>query len=152
MSDEPPDNVIKIGHGGVPRQGGVGYSFACKHAAWEVDKRARSVSCQTCKAELDPFQVLYEYALAERSYRYWSDDEERVRRRLNNMLADEKRAKARLRNVSRKDADVAVAAEREMWERRTRKAAYKAREIARTAAAIAKSMGVGGQPEDDREK
>lgn len=78
----------------------------CRHVYVEMNKptaRHRTVECADCKAQLDPFVVLYDYAVQERQG-YWATQDaqrrveeltreiEELTRQRNNLRAQVRRA------------------------------------------------------------
>ena len=141
---DPPDNVIQLGPTG-PATSKVGDWTGpikkCEHHSFMVDGRARIVECQHCGVDLDPIEVLHEFAVGERSYRMWAAEEKKVHARLKALHEDERKTKARLKNASRKDAEIAVAAERARWEERLRRIAWNAQKIEGMAKTIRNATG-----------
>ena len=94
----------------------------CGHRRYLVDGEAWVVMCQACGEELDPIQILLDYARAERRHHDWSKETSNLLRRVTELKAEEVRVKARTKNAARKDANVAVAEERARWERKNERA------------------------------
>lgn len=138
---DPPDNVRHVSFG---RQSTIAPSSAatamarapCRHRGYELDAERRAVQCGRCGAELDAFEVLLQYARRERSWRHWDGETVRKRAELAELVAEEKRTKARLRNASRKDARAAVEAERARSEQERQQIITHARELAEQARRI----------------
>lgn len=84
----------------------------CRHHSYKLDSTTRTVRCGVCQSQLDAFQVLLDYARDERSWRHWDQERSRQMTQLEELKAEERKVKARLRNASRKEADEAVAHER----------------------------------------
>lgn len=101
----------------------------CSHRQVVVDTSVRTVTCSTCGADLDAFTWVADYARQERTLRHWEKEQQRHAKIVADLKDEEKRIKARTRNARRKDADVAVAEEREKWETRLGRAASDLREM-----------------------
>jgi len=89
----------------------------CRHYQVSLDGKQRTVSCSDCGKALDAFDVLLGYARGERRWQTWDTLVREAQERVHQLKVEERKAKARLRNASRKDADAAVAAERVKTER-----------------------------------
>lgn len=130
---EPP--VIDGAPEEAPRKG-----FCWPHAP-SVDKVSRLVTCKRCKSQLDPVDVLLQVADHYDDYVRLGKETSTMRTQLVELRAEEKRIKARMQSHSRKDADVAVSAERERWLESLRRIGGHTDEIARAARLIAKVIG-----------
>lgn len=126
--DAGPDNVRYASFG---RQSDITEQRAlrCHHHSYKLDARRRVVCCGGCGAALDAFEVLLEYARKERTWRHWEGECIRKRAELGVLQQDERRAKARLKHASRKDAAAAVAEERTRSERERMQIIEAARDI-----------------------
>lgn len=103
--------------------------FPCRHETTEVDEVARTVTCASCSAPLDAFQVLLEYSRNERHWRGWQSEVDRCQAELKELKAEERRVKARTKSAARKDAQAAVAEERVRSERERIETTQDARDI-----------------------
>lgn len=101
----------------------------CRHHSYKLDSKRRGVRCGSCGADLDPFEVLLEYAHKERTWRQWDAETIRKRAELATLIEEERRTKARVKHASRKDATAAVAEERVRSERARMQIAELARDI-----------------------
>lgn len=99
------------------RQSEIKRDSFCFHRHYVLDEYKRTVSCGTCGAPLDAFQVLLDYANRERVWRYLDREAREAEKRLAELKAEERKVKARTQSASRKDAAAAVAAERAQSER-----------------------------------
>ncbi|HEU4582673.1 MAG TPA: hypothetical protein VFS67_30660 [Polyangiaceae bacterium] len=99
------------------RQSEIKRDNFCFHRQYLLDEDKRTVSCGTCGAPLDAFQVLHDYARRERHWRYLDREAREAEARLKELKAEERRVKARTASASRKDSAAAVAAERAQSER-----------------------------------
>lgn len=113
----------------------------CRHIVYEVHVETRVVTCLRCGSTLDPFQVLFEYAEKQRAWRNAELLERQTHARIRELEAQERKIKARTRSAKRKDANAAVADERKRTHEKLKGAAWKAREIARLAQHIARTLG-----------
>ena len=141
---DPNHNVIHLGPTGpaTSRVGDYdGDHPKCRHRSFNIDAKARIVECNNCGVDLDPIEVLHDFATGERSFRFWAADEKKVHARLKALHEDERKTKARLKNASRKDAEIAVAAERAKWEERLRRIAWNAQKIEGMAKTIRNATG-----------
>lgn len=73
----------------------------CSHAQTVVDLNAREVECEVCGAPLDPIQVLDRLARDGTNLRWAREELKRVKERVEELKAEEKRVKARLRRARR---------------------------------------------------
>lgn len=62
-SNEPVETSLEI----KPRKHRRGFS-ACRHCNFELDASTRTICCKECGEEVDPFDVLMEYALNQREF------------------------------------------------------------------------------------
>lgn len=115
-SEPGPDNVRHVTFGQQSQIADRPLA-RCRHHSYKLNADTRAVRCGACGAELDPFEVLLEYARSERMWRHWDGEARILRGELAQLKADERRTKARVKNASRKDASEAVAAERVRGER-----------------------------------
>lgn len=120
----------------------------CQHWQMEIDEGKRTLTCKTCGALLDPFDVHLQYARRERSWRYWDGQRKEAEQRVEELKAEEKRIKARMANASRKDANAAVMAERERWREKRQRLAWKAKEIEREAGELKRALGMKDEADD----
>ena len=116
-------------------------SGRCWQHEARVDGIGRRVWCGKCNAELDPFDVLSKIAHASASRQYRADETRKAGARLEELKAEEKRVKARLKNSMRKDADAAVEAERARSLEARRRCLWKAQEALRLVEDIKKALG-----------
>jgi hypothetical protein len=142
-TDPPPldSNVVNVDFGGGGgTQTSVKHTLsprACKHVHFELDEQTRVVRCKDCSAELNPFQLLLEYAKRERYWRYYDTEVRKCVTRINDLKSEEQRIKARTRGASRKDAELAVESERQKLANDrdiTRRAALEIAELAQRIA------------------
>lgn len=136
MNDENEGRGVVIRHdfGGLAqvKEHGASTSGArCRHMSTVVDEVSRTVACHTCGAPLDAITVLLEYARGERLWRGWETEMRRTQDKLAELEAEERKVKARTKAASRKDADVAVEAERARTEKMRTDITEQARDIAR---------------------
>jgi hypothetical protein len=101
----------------------------CMHAQIVVDEKARGLFCNLCNATLDPFEQFKRYANQEAQYRVWDRELARQRKQLSEMKDEETKIRARTRNASRKDAELAVAEERKRSKDRRDRSVWNAREM-----------------------
>lgn len=85
------------------------YGSFCIHASYTVNGEQRRVTCNACKAQLDPFEIILQWANRQRVRENLDDDIREKRKALEQLYGEEKRTKARLRNAKKKDAEAAVA-------------------------------------------
>lgn len=121
--------------GETNRVKGLGYGL-CGHKRTQLDADKRAVTCRDCGKTLDPFDVLMEYARAERVWQQWDRDTDELRREVARLKEEERKVKARTQSASRKDAAVAVEAERA----RTERARQDTIELARDVAGLARRI------------
>jgi hypothetical protein len=108
----------------------------CSHRQYELDEYAKTVSCGSCGAPLEAFQILLDYAHRERHWRYLDREARDAAEKLAELKAEECKVKARTKNATRKEADAAVAAERVRSERER----LLISELARDAGALLKRI------------
>lgn len=116
----------------------------CYHrtSGYMVDPDARTVTCKGCKAQIDAFTVLLEYATEERTWKQWRSESTKEAKKLADAHEELLRVKARTRSHSRKDAEAAVAEERKKLAERRQHLAFKANEIVRLAMSIEREIGL----------
>lgn len=68
----------------------------CKHLNVEVEESMRKVSCAKCEAVLDPFTVVFEYAIEERQYMVLADTIKKAKSEITELKQEEKRIKTRI--------------------------------------------------------
>lgn len=87
----------------------------CTHQNVLVEESTREVTCARCDVVLDAFAVLLQYASQERRFDWASEaaqQELKVRQdRIEQLAAEEKRLKSRIRSVRKRDPDEAAAAQ-----------------------------------------
>lgn len=144
MSDNPSDdddkNVVRVAFGSETRI--VHPSLArgaCRHISYELDVESRVARCK-CGVELDPFQILLDYARAERNWRYYAREEQQTRERIATLAQEERRIKARIRTARRRDPETAIQEHRKRTATRDRTIAWNAREIEEMAQRIRKLL------------
>jgi len=105
VSDVPniPDNA-PIFENGI-KQDSSGF---CMHDSYTVAITKRQVVCNRCKAVLDPFEVVERWARRIAVRDNINEQIRDLRGKLEQLHAEEKRVKARLRGARKKDADAAV--------------------------------------------
>lgn len=113
----------------------------CWNHSPTVDPVNRKVHCGKCRAELDPIDVLATIAHANSNGQYLRAEVEKLRKELEALKAEEQRVKARTRNAARKDADFAVAAERQRTLEARRRCIDKAREAQALLAQLRQALG-----------
>jgi len=106
-----------------------------------IDGLARRLYCSKCKADLDPFEVLGRIAHAADRRQYVADETRVLTARLEELKAEEKRVKARLKSALRKDATAAVEAERARTLEARRRCVMKAKEALRLVTEIKQALG-----------
>lgn|GEM_PF-2796251 len=74
----------------------------CNHMRLSVDPVLRVVECSLCGAKLDPVQVLVEFAKRERRMSYTRQAYEDARKKTQDLSAEERRIKARIRRAEKK--------------------------------------------------
>ncbi|MEY4548965.1 MAG: hypothetical protein RL685_5160 [Pseudomonadota bacterium] len=109
--------VLELVRGAKALQTRLKDGVRCRHDQTEVDGEDRSVSCRSCGATLDAFDVLLQYARRERNWHYWDQETRELEAKVQALKEEERKVKARTKSASRKDAATAVAAERERTER-----------------------------------
>ena len=121
----------------------------CRHRSYILDKDERSVTCEECDKNLDPFDLLVDLSRSE-GYRATVDaDRQKTAQRLAYLKGEERKVKARLKNALRKDADAAVAEERARWRKRIEHAGYKSTEIIRLAEHIGRALGEAARAKEE---
>lgn len=141
MSDDTPNDdnkVVRVAFGTETRIV-RDRERVCRHLQYELELDTRVARCQ-CGAQLDTFQILLEYARAERHWRHYATEEREIRERLAALAAEERRIKARIRNARRRDPESALEEHRKRSAARDRTIAWNAREIEEMAARIRKLM------------
>lgn len=93
------------------------YTRHCFHRQYQLDEYSKAVTCGSCGAPLEAFQVLLDYAHRERHWRHLDGEAREAEKRLAELKAEERKVKARTKNATRKEADAAVAEERVRTER-----------------------------------
>lgn len=136
-TEAAPDNVRRVNFGQqsevAPTKKGKG---KCYHrGAFTLDEEERTVQCH-CGATLDAFTLLLAYANRERDWRYYDLEVREAQKRLAELQREERKVKARTKSASRKDANAAVAAERERTEHERIQIIVAAREIAQLGARV----------------
>ena len=129
VSPEPaPDNVLHVNFG---QQSEIDSArrLRCHHHSYKLNSRERTVTCSACDAQLDAFEVLLDYARAERNWRNWDTERLKQMAQLDELKAEERKIKARTRAASRKEADAAVAHERARSEKERFEIIQAARDI-----------------------
>jgi len=76
----------------------------CLHRSVLVDDNARTVECSKCGANLDPFAVLLTYARDGDRLRWMYLEIQQANKTIEELKAEERRVKARLRNARKKGA------------------------------------------------
>lgn len=114
--EPPPDNLRHVNFGQQSEVALRTYE-SCRHRSYKLDINDRTVNCGICGAQLDAYQVLLDYAHGERLWRHWDQERLQLMSKLDELKAEERKTKSRLKNASRKDAEVAVAEERARGER-----------------------------------
>ena len=79
-------NSISITHKAMP----------CKHLGVEVEEYTRTVSCAKCEAILDPFTVVFQFAIEERKLMVFTETIKKARSEIVELKQEEKRIKARI--------------------------------------------------------
>lgn len=74
----------------------------CKHWHVVVDELEREVKCDDCGKELDPIQVLIEYAYMERRFEYRKSKMKEMIDRENKAREEEQKLKNRIRYAKNK--------------------------------------------------
>ena len=77
--------------------------------------RGRTLKCQQCGHDVDPFEALGHVARDYDDVRGAQKEHARLLEHNERLRDEERRTKSRTKNASRKDADAAVAAERKLW-------------------------------------
>lgn len=113
----------------------------CRHIQYELDAKARAVTCIACGSSVDAFQVLMEYAERERHWMFWDAKARDAEKRTRAAQEAEKKAKARTRAHNRKDAEIAVADERKRIADRLSHVTWDLRGIVETAQKIERAIG-----------
>lgn len=101
-----------------------------------IDKVSRLVTCKRCKSQLDPVDVLLQVADQHEDYVRMLEQTKTMRADLDQLRAEEKKIKARMKSHSRKDAEAAVAAERQKMVEQFREALSHARDVMRSGKRI----------------
>src|SRR5262245_54069402 len=108
-------------------------SYCAHDSGWAICEDTRRLSCQLCDADLDPIQVLLQYARREREWKFTRGRLRDQGRKLAHLVKLEKLTKARVRAMSRKDAQAAVDAERERQKNEWIRLGYRLQSIASAA-------------------
>lgn len=148
MSDEPKlAPVLQL----VPnaQTDVMGDGRRCRHAQTLLDETSRRVSCKSCGALLEAFDVLLSYARRERTWRYWDAESRQARLDLAALKSEERCVKARTANALRKDAEHAVAEERRKTAARRQAIAGVAKEIVNLGWKIMRLARPDGAESDD---
>ena len=148
MTDSANGRLIQVSFGDEP-DAKVLRNNSCYHRRYQIDEEAQIVSCTDCKKQLDPFVVLLDYARKERNFLMTLDDRRRksiqLKESVKNLLAEEKRIKARIGRAKKQDIESAVKEARrvgaEYLRRAHRQVAQAEEQLARAAANIKRSMG-----------
>lgn len=77
---------------------------------WRVDDEKRTLNCQRCGEDLDPYKALGRIAREFEAVRRARAELKSLREHIDRLSDEEKRIKARTKNANRKDAKVAAAA------------------------------------------
>ena len=112
---------------------GYGPRDECWRHEPEVQQLARKVVCKRCGTPLDPLDVLVSLTRDAGYIDSLHHERKRLEARIAELKHDEKLTKARLKNANGKDAELAVAKERERLAEMHRTLAYKAEEIGNIA-------------------
>lgn len=135
MKSAPPAGKLISGVFGDSPEAKIEQGAPCRHlSGYVVSEAERSVTCTACGATIDPIDVLLSYAREERRWRNWRAETGKQVAKVEALKAEEKRVKARTKNASRKDAQVAVDAERARAKREKDVAVWAARAAAREVA------------------
>lgn len=77
----------------------------CRHWNVNIDEKNRSISCRKCGTIIDPFGYLLQWAEEERQTELnlicLKQDEKRLKKGIEELRAEEKRIKARIRNAKK---------------------------------------------------
>jgi hypothetical protein len=117
------------------------YKPHCQHRQYKVSAEDRTVACGGCGSALDPFAVLYEYAHNEREWMQWSKQAREARLEVHKAQEELRRVKALTRSHSKKDAEVAVAAERKRQTESHQRAMWRLGQIQELAATVMRHLG-----------
>lgn len=82
------------------------WSIPCRHSTAQVDEGARVVTCAKCGVALDPIHVLGEIANRERSLYYSRVAIAQAEKRLAELKAEERKAKARVTRARNRAASL----------------------------------------------
>lgn len=74
----------------------------CSHTYAYIYEQDRLLECRDCGASIDPYKFLAQFAHKERRLGYTKEEIASAEKRLAELLADERRTKARLRNARKK--------------------------------------------------
>lgn len=96
--EEARDRVVP----GESRLTIVRRGMTCRHFSTLVDPNMRTVECEKCGAELDPFEVVHQYALGERAHAWAKETIGDLRKSIHELKRLERNAKVRLKRLERK--------------------------------------------------
>ena len=112
MSVDEEDNVISFPEGVEARAALAERAEArltrqslrpfCRHASTVIDDRARVVECKSCKAVLDPFDLLSRLASQEEHWRYRAAEVREFAGRVEELKKEIQRLKAQKRRLEKK--------------------------------------------------
>lgn len=114
MSDDDQDNVIQFSLAHRTPGSSLGHrpwtaTRKCTHQSVLVEEPTREVTCAQCGVVLDAFTVLLQYANRERRFEWSSQDVQREhkarRAQCEQLRAEEKRLKARVRAAKKRDPE-----------------------------------------------
>lgn len=77
------------------------YENRCRHRRLSIDQEHRLVECKECGAEVDPFDVLWDYAVNERQLYNVEKRRKELYEELNRLKREERNTKARLRRAKK---------------------------------------------------
>lgn len=121
MTDEPDnDNVIQFSLAYRPAGSALGHKpwtskAKCTHRSVLVEESTREVTCSHCEVVLDAFAVLLQYANEERRFEWSSQESKRELKertaKCEQLVAEEKRLKSRVRAAAKRDPEGAMSAQ-----------------------------------------
>lgn len=139
-SEEAPNNVVSVTFG-PKTELRPKYAEQCYHRQFVADSTSRTLSCKACGKLCDTFDILMLYVRDDAHWKYAREQHRKLNAEISALKKEEERIKNRTKNARRKDANVAVKAERQRLRSTAIRTIDNAREIQKLAARILRAAG-----------
>jgi hypothetical protein len=96
------DNVIKLHNRPKLDLKKYGEEVICRHRSIEVGSYDREVRCQNCHAQLDPVDIIIQYAREERHLEVFKTKAGSIEKRIYDLEKQERNIKARIKNAEKR--------------------------------------------------